>query len=85
MDFIIDKKQIEYVSSLYACHSIEPIYELLKDLLPKERGKNHSICSKFCDKTAEKYKPRYGCGKCQVGVPCESRIPIQYKTKWKLY
>jgi epoxyqueuosine reductase len=40
-----------------------------------ENGKNHSICSEFLDKTAEKYKPRYGCGKCQIGVPCESRIP----------
>lgn len=40
-----------------------------------EKGKNHPICSDFLDKTAEKYKPRYGCGKCQVNVPCESRIP----------
>ena len=22
-----------------------------------------------------KYSPRYGCGKCQVGVPCEFRAP----------
>lgn len=43
-----------------------------------ENGKNHIICSKFLDTTAEKYKPRYGCGKCQVGVPCESRIPKQH-------
>lgn len=40
-----------------------------------ENGKNHYICSEFLDKTGEKYKPRYGCGKCQVDVPCESRIP----------
>ena len=40
-----------------------------------EMGKNHTICSRFLDKTAEKYKPRYGCGKCQVGVPCEGGIP----------
>ncbi|MEY8001346.1 4Fe-4S binding protein [Clostridium sp. Mt-5] len=40
-----------------------------------ENGKNHTICSEFLNKTAEKYKPRYGCGKCQVGVPCECRIP----------
>ena len=34
-----------------------------------ENGKNHVICSDFLARTAEKYKPRYGCGKCQVGVP----------------
>lgn len=40
-----------------------------------ESGKNHKICSDFLDITAEKFKPRYGCGKCQVAVPCESCIP----------
>jgi epoxyqueuosine reductase QueG len=40
-----------------------------------ESGKNHVLCSDFLDKTREAYKPRYGCGKCQVGVPCESHIP----------
>ncbi|MBQ8831547.1 MAG: epoxyqueuosine reductase [Oscillospiraceae bacterium] len=43
-------------------------------------GKDHSICAPFVNST--KLPPhginnrvRYGCGKCQVGVPCESRIP----------
>lgn len=40
-----------------------------------ERGKNHKMCSDLLDITKEKYKPRYGCGKCQVSVPCERRIP----------
>jgi len=40
-----------------------------------EKGKDHRLCFAFLEKTSEKYKPRYGCGKCQVGVPCESRIP----------
>ncbi|KNZ41558.1 hypothetical protein [Acetobacterium bakii] len=40
-----------------------------------EKGKNHSICSDFLAVTADKFKPRYGCGKCQVNVPCESGIP----------
>ncbi|MEQ8175427.1 MAG: epoxyqueuosine reductase [Syntrophomonadaceae bacterium] len=40
-----------------------------------EEGKNHSICSAFLDRTTARYSPRYGCGKCQTGVPCESRIP----------
>ena len=44
-------------------------------------GKNHDACSDFLDKTAEKYKPRYGCGKCQINVPCESNIPKIYNSK----
>jgi epoxyqueuosine reductase QueG len=40
-----------------------------------EKGKIHHICSDFLNKTKEKFKPLSGCGKCQVKVPCESRIP----------
>jgi epoxyqueuosine reductase QueG len=40
-----------------------------------EQGKQHPPCSAFLDFTLEKCKPRYGCGKCQVKVPCENRIP----------
>ena len=42
-----------------------------------DKGKNSSLCSKFLDKVREKHAPRYGCGKCQVNVPCESGIPIK--------
>lgn len=44
-----------------------------------EDGKNHDICSHFCDLIDKKNYPRYGCGKCQVGVPCESKIPGTFK------
>ena len=40
-----------------------------------EDGKNDLLCSNFIDKTLEKHNPRYGCGKCQVGVSCESKVP----------
>jgi epoxyqueuosine reductase QueG len=40
-----------------------------------ERGKSHPVCSAFVESTREKHRPRYGCGKCQVKVPCESGIP----------
>lgn len=42
-----------------------------------EEGKEHLPCSQFLDRTMEKHHPRYGCGKCQVGVPCEGRIPVR--------
>jgi epoxyqueuosine reductase QueG len=38
-------------------------------------GKDHLVCSDFLDRVKLRYSPRYGCGKCQTGVPCESRIP----------
>ena len=45
-------------------HAISPGY-----------GKNNILCNAHVEKMKEKYPPRYGCGKCQVGVPCEFRAP----------
>jgi len=60
----------EYCSMCGACAKKCPV-----NAISLENGKNHKLCSDFLDITAEKYKPRYGCGKCQVGVPCERKIP----------
>ena len=40
-----------------------------------EHGKSHHRCSRYCSLMRMKYAPRFGCGKCQVGVPCEWGIP----------
>ena len=40
-----------------------------------EHGKNNMRCNAHIEKMKEKFAPRYGCGKCQVGVPCEHRAP----------
>lgn len=40
-----------------------------------EEGKKHPDCAAFLRSTKEKFPPRLGCGKCQTGVPCESKIP----------
>ncbi|MDL2248299.1 4Fe-4S binding protein [Tyzzerella sp. OttesenSCG-928-J15] len=42
-----------------------------------ESGKSHPICSEFLGKTQAEYSPRYGCGKCQVKVPCSSKAPAR--------
>ncbi len=60
----------EYCSMCGGCGKNCPVNAISID-----KGKNHAICSEFLDKTAEKHKPRYGCGKCQIGIPCESSIP----------
>ncbi|GFN37079.1 4Fe-4S binding protein [Tepidimicrobium xylanilyticum] len=64
------KNIYEYCSMCGKCVKKCPV-----NAITIENGKNHHICSVFLDITSEKYKPRYGCGKCQVEVPCESRIP----------
>ncbi|MBQ6833286.1 MAG: 4Fe-4S binding protein, partial [Lachnospiraceae bacterium] len=40
-----------------------------------DEGKKHVPCSAWMNQSKVKYAPRYGCGKCQVKVPCEDRIP----------
>ncbi len=44
-----------------------------------KHGKNNIKCNAHVEKMKKKYSPRYGCGKCQVGVPCESRRPGKMK------
>ena len=43
--------------------------------ITKEKGKIHYLCSEFLNTVKVKNPPYYGCGKCQVKVPCESRAP----------
>ena len=37
--------------------------------------KDHRICEPHVGKSAQILKPRYGCGLCQVGTPCQDGIP----------
>ncbi|MDR1137433.1 MAG: 4Fe-4S binding protein [Synergistaceae bacterium] len=46
------------------------------DAISIEAGKNHFPCSAFLDETKKRYAPRYGCGKCQVNVPCQDHPPM---------
>ena len=39
------------------------------------RIKNHKACRAFQKKVGDTDRDRYGCGKCQVAVPCECGIP----------
>jgi epoxyqueuosine reductase len=41
-----------------------------------ENDKNNESCSQYLDKVLELNKPRYGCGKCQTGVSCENKNPV---------
>lgn len=40
-----------------------------------EGGKLQEPCNQRAAMLRARYAPRYGCGKCQTGVPCQSHIP----------
>ena len=40
-----------------------------------ESGKDHVKCRQFLKESKVIHYPRYGCGLCQTGVPCEHAIP----------
>jgi len=40
-----------------------------------EGGKDNAKCAEHLRHIMNEYHPYYGCGECQTGVPCESRIP----------
>ncbi len=69
-----DKRKYEYIYE-YCSMCGKCIKNCPVNAISVENGKDHNLCSKFLERTSEKYNPRYGCGKCQVDVPCESRIP----------
>lgn len=64
----------EYCNMCGACVRTCPV-----DAISVEEGKDHKKCSDYMDVLMERYKPRYGCGKCQVKVPCQSGIPKKNK------
>ena len=45
------------------------------EALSLERGKDFQACWTYLEETKVRFKPRYGCGKCQHLVPCETGIP----------
>ena len=64
----------EYCIQCGLCAAHCPVYAI-----SLQEGKKHPPCSAFLDKVREKENPRYGCGKCQIRVPCESKIPNRTK------
>jgi len=49
------------------------LVEPVASIGPQE--KDNRICSDFQKGIRERFAPRYGCGKCQLSVPCETRRP----------
>ena len=59
--------RFDYCADCGACYRVCP-----GDALAPE-GKNKQACSAFLRKNCPQYAPRYGCGKCQSGLPCSTR------------
>lgn len=62
-------KMDEYCSMCGACILRCP------PLAISETGKDNAVCSAYLDRVLSRFQPRYGCGKCQTGVPCEYQRP----------
>jgi epoxyqueuosine reductase QueG len=56
-----------YCSDCGACYRACPGRALSKD------GKDIDLCSAYLGELGKKFAPRYGCGKCQSGLPCSVR------------
>ena len=60
----------DYCSKCGACIRRCPV-----NAISIEKGKDHNICGPWVDQSKITYAPRYGCGLCQTGVPCEYSRP----------
>lgn len=62
----------EYCTKCGAC-----IRRCPANAITMEKGKEHLPCDKWNKMIGEKHAPRFGCGLCQVKVPCESKNPTR--------
>ena len=76
----------EYCIKCGRCIKNCPVNAIYETAISKDRNiadddlKNISLkdiqkCSDYVDLSEEMYYPRYGCGKCQVNVPCMDKRP----------
>ena len=65
----------EYESVDAYCNHCGACIRRCPPLAIHEKGKDHEVCAGYLDRVLERFRPRYGCGKCQTGVPCEAQIP----------
>ncbi len=62
----------EYCNFCGACVSRCPV-----SAISLENGKEKLPCEKIVHQKHKKYPGYYGCGKCQTGVPCQSKNPCK--------
>ena len=66
----------DYCTRCGACIKRCPVHAITL-----EHGKNQLICQSRVNSPNEFHPGRYGCGKCEVGIPCETKIPGRKSAK----
>lgn len=61
---------MEYCTRCGACISRCPV-----KAISQEYSKNNILCGDWNNDLKRRFAPRYGCGACATGVPCECGIP----------
>jgi epoxyqueuosine reductase len=75
VDFSIEPTIRQYTAMDEYCVKCGACILRCPPLAINEQGKDNKVCSDYLDRVLARYKPRYGCGKCQTSVPCEFKIP----------
>lgn len=64
----------------YCTHCGACVKRCPKNAISATRGRDKATCSDFLDQVGQRRPPWYGCGKCQVAIPCERGIPRRPQT-----
>jgi epoxyqueuosine reductase len=75
VDVAIDPTERQYTAIDEHCTKCGACILRCPPLAINEQGKDNAVCSDYLGRVLARYRPRYGCGKCQTAVPCEARIP----------
>lgn len=74
-----DKK--DYIGIYDYCSECHACYRACPGQAYGDCGKDIVKCSGFLHENSKQYAPRYGCGKCQSGLPCQTRNLRNPKSK----
>ncbi|MDR0838037.1 MAG: 4Fe-4S binding protein [Oscillospiraceae bacterium] len=61
----------DYEHYLDYCNGCEACFRRCPAGAISHAGKDHALCGAAIGKMCAPYQPRYGCGKCQSGLPCD--------------
>jgi epoxyqueuosine reductase QueG len=74
-DLALEPTQRLYTETDEYCTKCGSCIRRCPPLAIDKNGKDNAICSVYVKETKARFAPRYGCGKCQTGVPCEAQKP----------
>jgi epoxyqueuosine reductase len=77
VDFHLEPTQREYTEIDEYCSHCGACAKRCPPQAIDKTGKDNKTCMVYIGKEKEIYTPRYGCAKCQTGVPCEDKIPVR--------